>query len=216
MQFINFLMSRIDQGFQFYSCLFLNLALFSFQDAVFVVSLSRSFRFSLAASYSLYHILGSLSSLFSKFFEKLFVFLLMRFLESLALCNLSIRSQAFLLYHILRCLSRGFSNFFEIFSCLTQWFFSSSTSSELPFGLAANLFIIPLFRKFVKCFFKISFGFFLGNFDSLSRLLSQNSSLRLFTFPKMQCLPGVSFLTLALQLLYYSTNSDICQAKESM
>ena len=53
---------------------FLILALFSFQDAVFVVSLSRSFRFSLAATYSLYHILGSLSSLFSKFFWETFCF----------------------------------------------------------------------------------------------------------------------------------------------
>ena len=56
---------------------FLNLALFSFQDAVFAALCDfqkRLFVTSLAATYSLYHILGSLSSLFSKFFEKLFCF----------------------------------------------------------------------------------------------------------------------------------------------
>ena len=100
---------RINKGSSF-SCLFLS-RIVQFSRCRFC----RFWKFlPRQATYLLYHIFGSLSSLFSNFFQNFFSILwLFRTARPL---HLSISLQAFLLYHISRSLSRGFSDFFKSFS----------------------------------------------------------------------------------------------------
>ena len=101
-----FLRSELTKGSSF-SCLFFNLALFSFQDAVFAVL--RGFILSRRLIYY---------TTFSEVCQVFFQSFLKNFFRSCRIQNysplyLSVSLQAFLLYHVFGSLSRGFS---EVFS----------------------------------------------------------------------------------------------------
>ena len=167
---------RINKGSSF-SCLFLS-RIVQFSRCRFC----RFWKFlPRQATYLLYHIFGSLSSLFSNFFQNFFSIL--RLSHLLAAASLDQLASFSIIPHFKKFVKRFF-RFFQIFFSCRSCGLSLRPALRLPSGLAANLFSIPHFRPFVKRFFKISFDAFLSTRFS--------KAFRQFNFPEDASLSDLS------------------------
>ena len=161
-----FLRSELTKGSSF-SCLFFNLALFSFQDAVFVVL--RGFILSRRLIY--YTTFSEVCQVFFQSFLKNFFRTTpnLSYSELLSAVPLGQLASFSIIPHFQKFVKRFFRSFFQTLSFSSRrfcGFYCPLLALRLPSGLAANLFIIPHFRFLVKCFFKISFGFHSTSFSS--------------------------------------------------